>query len=162
MFPLSVTGTIHLKRDSFDERRTLLKEIGARLASCKPSGLTVGEDAVSFQGGLLRPVLSTNLLVPITRGSVEVLERPTEILVSYKLFFSEVAIAATFLAFFLAQAPVEWIPKPLMFVGFWVLLGGGNYLISALRFRAMLRRACRNVAVHGSSAESASSDLARR
>lgn len=141
MFPLSAAGCVRL-RDSFVDRGALLNDVALRLRSCNPSFLEIAGDLVRFEAGPLRPVWNINLLTLLSRGTIQVSQKSTDVLVFYHLRFNEVLIAVTLLALcaaFHVQAAAA--TKLLLFTATWSVAFGGNYAFGVFRFRTMLRRA---------------------
>lgn len=124
----------------------LLKEIVQRLERYKPTSLSVHDDTVNFEAGPMRWVLTTNILVAISRGTVRLAKHGTEITISYELRFNEIVLAGSLISFFLAyNSPMRLVPHSVVFIVFWLFLVGGNYLLSVHWFRDFLRKALKDV-----------------
>ncbi len=123
------------------EAPRVLERIGERLERYKPTSLSVQNDTLAFEAGPMRAVLSSNLLVAISRGTVRVSQQGNKIEVLYSLRFNEIVLGGTLISFFLAyNAPEQWAPHLIVFVVFWFFFVGGNYLLSVHWFRDFLRK----------------------
>jgi hypothetical protein len=141
MFPLSARDSIRISCESSLSTADVIANVAQEIKKWKPSTCEVLGDSVCFEGGLLRFVASTNLLVAITRGSVRVSTTPDGVALQYELTFVQTAACGTVLALFLSsQIPASWVVRGLMFLAFWYWVVGVNYLVTKVRFQSMLRK----------------------
>jgi hypothetical protein len=95
-------------------------------------------------------VLSTNLLYPITSGSLEVAKEDSTLVVRYELTFTELVVLCTLLASFLSIviASASDIRRAVIIsITAWSFVVGGNFAMARARFRSLVMRTIREVAL---------------
>jgi len=139
-FPISMRGKIIGTCRDIEKAK---KNILSRLELQSPKELLCEGNTVKFRGGLLRPVLSTNLLGPIKCGTLKFdTDKTGMTTVNYQLNTSEITIFTTvatlifFIIIFMRPNPDY---QPLLIIWLWIV--GGNYAITFFRFRTFLREA---------------------
>ena len=142
MFPHTAVGYVQVSSDWVATPDVLIRQIEKRIRSYKPSGITADAASILFHAGLLRLVSAKNLLAPISRGLVEVSAQDTGLIVSYKLWFSEVIIAGTLMSMtFAVWSQTHSISPLVVFLVFWVWFVDGSYTVGVVLFRSMLKKA---------------------
>lgn len=142
---MSYAGEVRFPGESFD-LSSVVEALADALRHERPKALTATADGVSFRGGVLRPVLNTNLLVPITRGRIEVASEDSTLVVRYELKFTEIVILSTLLVAWMAVLISRThgaLLAALAFVGLWTFMVGGNRALARSRFQSLVKRSIR-------------------
>jgi hypothetical protein len=145
-FPISLQGRLRL--DFRGDPEIVADAIHRRLLDERPIAMGRVGRRVEFVGGIGAGGLSGwALLMPISKGTVEVASVPPTTLVRYELRYTQrlVVVSALTFGFFapvlLLGARVSLLEAALVSCAAWLWLFGAGYATSAFRFRAFLRRA---------------------
>jgi hypothetical protein len=125
MFPFSFKKTIQVpiqnnKADSVSKK--ILSELADSIFDEKPSSFTTNHNQIKFSGGSFRLVGNWNLLTSIDHGIITVVPAHDKLLVSYKLWFTELLIIASLMApiFGVVILSKESLAQPIfLVVGIW-------------------------------------------
>jgi hypothetical protein len=142
LFPLSDAGEVRFAAGPFD-LSSIVEALADALRQHRPSVLTTTTDAISFKAGFLRPVLNTNLLVPITRGRIKVAHEDSMLVIRYELKFTELVVLGTLLVAWISFAISRTkgaLTAVAAFALMWAFLVGGNWALSRSRFRSLITR----------------------
>jgi hypothetical protein len=150
-FPLSLTGSFVVDVGPSAERRVrALCDATARwLRDSRAKTVTETSHAVSFTAGISRSGWNWDVLLPISRGIVEFEHGSSTIRVKYQLWFTELMVVATTMVTLLCGLPLlaarnlTTLEALTLFVGMWLWLCGGNYVIAWYRISRTLRRIVR-------------------
>jgi hypothetical protein len=144
-FPFSVRGEITL--DFAGELAAVSDAIRQALLEERPRALTLVGNRIEFRGGLGAGGLGNwHLLQPISTGSIEIRSLGPAVVVGYELRFTGTLAMVSFMAFgllaptLIVQARMPLLAAILISGGVWLWLFGGNYSLSAWRFKGFLRR----------------------
>jgi len=153
MFPLAAAGAVRAASNSMTAN-IVMQELAERLARQKPTLLSLREGTLIVEGGPFRFVGNTNLLVVISGATIIFSKNGDEITLSYHLRFHELVIAGSLMTSIVGYVPLtQWGTLGLgVFVMFWLWFVGGNYLLSAHRFRGFLRKTLQDVACRSAAA----------
>jgi len=154
VFPVSISGSIHLKLDAAPSEMTAkvaVDRIVDMLDLAGAAGVRTEGNRVLFWVGWFRPVWNWNILVPFNSGHIEVWSRGKALSVSYtlsvlRMFLVVTLLLAALMTFVvLGKAdPMAQVQATLPWVGVaWLWLFGLNYLIATIRFPLWLRRGMR-------------------
>lgn len=140
MFPLSITGEFKISRLQDNDVNLVLNRVEQELAAVRATNVSRTANRITFTGGIFRFVSNWNLLVPIGYGEIEVLPD----CVKYTFSCTQMLVATTVMvcimgAFILFSAPVSAFSL-ITPVIIWLWLFGMNYLISAVRLPAFVRK----------------------
>ena len=146
IFPFSFGGTIEIPLESDSKR--IISTLTERIKAEKPSEITSIQSRITFSGGFFRLVGNWNLLVSISYGVIDIAPANNKLLVSYKLWFTELLVfvslmagVAAFVVFATGSADQNFgiVAK------IWLWLFGGNFILTIVRFHSFVRSAIENV-----------------
>lgn len=146
-FPLDYRGEITgggqtgLSSEQFQQH--FVSRMAAALEDAEGAA-TVDGNRVSFTGGLFRSGSRWNILVPITKGYIEVRPANGGFVVSYSLNFKQLFVTTSVLFVFGFTVSADASAPVAFRVGFplvaWLWLFGMNILITLARFPAFISR----------------------
>ena len=146
MFPFTASGAVGVQLEAAvpeaEFASALEQKLAASLELVRARNLAVKEHTIACRGGILRPVMSWNLLLPIDSAEITVGQGPSAVNVSYQLAFGELLIVAAVMAgllsvpAFMRSTPSGVVVGAVVFL----TLFGGNYAIARWRFRRLIQR----------------------
>jgi hypothetical protein len=153
-FPISITGTILLQKETSDLRgvEEVCGQVENLLESARATIITRQDGSIVFTAGIFRVVTSWNILVAINYGKIVVNDAGPIVRISYFASTVEMLILATLMLCIISAWVIYNDPKgvafpaqhPLWFAALgWFWLFGANYFLAALRFPRWLERGLR-------------------
>ena len=145
LFPISARGRVVGR--SLD-LTTAMSAVEIMLREARASSIKRYDDRIDFTAGAFRLVTTTNLLGPVGSGSITFRQLEEAVELGYRISFVEMlVIVSVIVSFFgllpvIASGPREALPLPILILA-WLLLFGGNYVITLVRFPFALRSALR-------------------
>ena len=148
MIPFTFSQKIEfIITDSMVENATnsVVNEITNQIEAEKPSKLTINQLQISFSGGSFRrnvPNIRLNILSQIHHGIIQVTVSKNKLIVSYKLWYTEMFIIVTVVSILFALLLI--ISSGFIIQNLWValiiwaFLYLGNYVISVIRFNIFI------------------------
>ncbi|HEY1934839.1 MAG TPA: hypothetical protein VGG99_22770 [Acetobacteraceae bacterium] len=144
-FPVSITGVIRLSRDvvggaSIDRIAVRIEDL---LDAAAAKAVIRRDSSVAFTAGVFRAVFSSNVLVSLDSGTLDIEDAGDEIRVTYHASTVQMLIVVTAMLFLmgtlmlclgLPRLVAVWV----LLIG-WLWLFGMNYLITSIRFPRWLR-----------------------
>ena len=131
-----------LASDPSSDFSRLAKEIVESLEREKAKNLETTDNRITFTGGVFRLVSNWNVLVPITRGEIEI--DGEHHCIHYNISFSQLIVIGSFMVAFIAAfavssgAPKMVLILALPFIWFWLV--GMNLIIGIPRFNSFMKR----------------------
>lgn len=140
MFPLSITGELKISRLQNEGIDLVLNRVEQELAAVRATNVSRTANRITFKGGIFRFVSNWNILVPIGYGQIEVLPDCVKYDFSCTQMLFAITVAVCVMgAFMLSSAPANTF-SPITLAFIWLWLFGMNYLLSAVRLPAFVRR----------------------
>lgn len=122
---------------------SFLENVNSHLVRLKAKDIESADGkTIKFRGGVLRAVLNTNMLVPISKGLIS-LDESNDI-VKIKLWFTEtiifgvVATLLLVLGYFNSNMPLQLLVVGIILI--WFFFVGLNVAISIFRFNGLVRK----------------------
>jgi hypothetical protein len=148
-FPLSLSGEIDVldALDRASNATAAAASIEDAIRAKRPRSIRREGTVVDFKAGMHRFVLSTNILVPITSGHIDVRSEPSGLRICYTIHFTECLVLCCIVTVvFGTAALLQLKDAPLLFRVLCVILPfiwlfGGNVALTMWRFPRLLRRA---------------------
>lgn len=151
-FPFSHSKQIILSELHLSDKQ-ILRNIEYGLKKVKATNISKNDNVISFRGGLLRFVMSSNILGPVSHGRIIVTRHQDKMSIDYDLNFKELLILSSIGVFgFLGpfgfthissdpEAPIYayFLLLFFLFIG-WLWLFGMNYLVTVFRFPTFIKR----------------------
>ena len=123
-----------------DATTSVVSAIANRIKAEKPSNLTSNQFHITFSGGSFRevPNIRWNILSPIHHGIIKVIPNKNKLIVSYKLWYTELFIIASVMSvlaalLFMISSGFS-IQNLWGSITVWAFLYLGNYVVSIIRF----------------------------
>jgi hypothetical protein len=148
-FPLTWSGYVVVSTDDASRLTSvrIASNIEAEILRQRPRSIERLDSFIMFRGGIFRLVLSSNTLVAITSGRVEVSSSPSEVRMKYEIRFTEMLVVCSIATVIFAIAAELSATNASIWFRFaapclpaaWLF--GGNVVIAIRRFRQLLRRA---------------------
>jgi len=154
-FPIDYSGKIiwsrEAKSDAEDYRARFLDKVAAELEIIKAKDVLVRDNRVAFSGSMLRSVSNWNMLVPVTRGHIKVNVTGDSVKVIYNLNFKHflvtisalILIGCSFIAFLDSTVPIG--TRIGLFIPALLWASAFNYLLTVIRFPALIKRVLKSV-----------------
>ena len=139
---------IHVVTDNSDRLRPVLfQTIKSRLREVRAENMRTRGHRVEFTGGMFRIVLRWNLLICISRGSVEMVSDEEGLDVHYGLSFTQAYLVGT-IVLAIPSTIAVFAGVPLLAIAIyagimWLWMVGMNILIAKARFDHFLRKCIR-------------------
>ena len=146
-FPFSYSNKVEVPFNRVSHTpENLLNSIVLSLKNVRARNIQNDRNYITFAGGILRFVMSWNILIAVSSGKITVDKGDDKLYLKYSLKFTEMFIIVTVavLGFF---GPVIWQAPNLTFyakVGIlavaWIWLFGGNYFLTIFRFPDFIKK----------------------
>ena len=141
-FTFGKTITVLVTEDGIkDVAESVLDSISDKIKAKKPKSCITNQYQILFSGGPFSvPNPRWNVLGTITKGKIDVIPSKNKLMISYKLWYTELLILASlatvlvlYILIFSLGSQSLWIAG-LAWLGFYLI----NYLISIARFDALM------------------------
>jgi hypothetical protein len=153
-FPISITGTISLPKETSDLRgvEEVCGQVDNLLESARATIISRQDGSIVFTAGIFRTVTSWNVLVAINYGKIVVEDAGSIVRISYFASTVEMLILVTLMLCIISAWAIYNDPKGVTFPALhplwiaalgWFWLFGGNYFLAAFRFPRWLERGLR-------------------
>ena len=146
-FPTSFRHSIKVPWTGNTYSDSFINLLSAELTILKGKNIVIEGHVVTFTGGIFRPVWSTNLLVPISTGKVEIINYSDYSKIIYEIKFSQIIIVNIILSilsivFGLCKQNIESTIIILLVV--WILLFGFNVTVAIITFNRFIKDISKN------------------
>ena len=138
-FPISLSGTVVVHGLAVEQA---LDRLECALAKAKAAALRRDDRSLLYRGGMFRLVSNWNILGPVTRGTLDVSARGDGVCVAWKVTFGQLLFVATIAVAVIASMAPRQTPadEALVWLGVWVWIFGGNFVITRWRYPRFLIR----------------------
>jgi len=137
-FPISIDGSVKVKIEQDMERveAAALSALEEGLRRARASTIERRSKAIVFSVNFFRLVWSTNLLVPIEGGRIDIASKEGIVAATYRVGTIRLLLICTLMALLGLAVTGKLYAAAI----FWLWLFGANYLTAWIRFRALVRR----------------------
>ncbi len=151
IFPITLNGEVSIDATGGVNAKEVRNALRLALQVLGGRRIEADCDALRFRSTVLRIMSSTNMLAPISYGEMHITGAPGRVIVRYHVNFWQMLTVGTLLFGLVLGLPLLHAPNlstlqaSIIAVVLWLLLMGGNWIFTAVRFPRFIR-ACADAA----------------